>query len=40
MLGQPVDDGSQMEGHHADPVGQGAAMDIDAGPGEDLALSV
>jgi hypothetical protein len=40
VLGHPVNDRSKVEGRHANPVGQGAAMDIDAGPGEDLALSV
>ena len=37
---QPVNNRPKVEGGHADPVGQGAAMDIDAGPGDNLALSV
>ena len=40
VFGQPVNNRPKVEGGHADPVGQGAAMDIDAGPGEDLALSI
>ena len=39
MLGQPVDDGAQVERRHADPIGQRATMDGDARPGEDLALA-
>jgi len=40
MLGQSVNDRSKVEGRHANPVGQGAAMDVYAGTGEDRALSV
>jgi hypothetical protein len=40
VLGQSVDNGPQVERGNADPVGQGGAMDVDAGPGEDLALPV
>lgn len=39
MLGQPVDDGAEVERRHADPVGQRAAMDGDARPGKDPALA-
>jgi len=37
---QPLNNRPKVEGGDADPVGQGAAMDINARPGEDLALSV
>ncbi len=40
MLGQPLDHGGEVERGSADPVGQRAAMDIDARPGKDLALTM
>ena len=40
VLGQSVDDRPQMEHGDTDPVRQRAAVDVDARPGEDLALAV
>ena len=40
MFRQPVDHGAEVEGRCASPVRQGAAVDLDAGAGKDLALSV
>jgi len=40
VLGQPIDRRPQMEPGATHPVGQGAAMDIDPRPGEDLALAM
>lgn len=40
VLGQPVNCWPQMEGCDADPIGQRAAMDVNAGTPEDLALSI
>src|SRR6056297_664242 len=40
VLGQPINDRAQVEGGHANPIRQGAAMDLDPGTGKDLALSI
>lgn len=40
MLGQPVDHEAEVEGRGAGPVRQGAAVDLDAGTRQDLALAV
>ena len=40
MLSQAVHDRAQMESRCADPIGQSAAVDIDAGAGKDLALTI
>ncbi|SNS76159.1 hypothetical protein SAMN04488078_10312 [Antarctobacter heliothermus] len=40
MLGQPVNDGPEVEACDTDPVRQRAAMDVDARPGKDLALAI
>ncbi len=36
VLGQPIHDGRQVEGRHADPVGQRRAVNVDARAGQDL----
>ena len=40
VLGQPVHYGPKVERGHAHPVGQGAAVDVDARSGKDLALAI
>ena len=40
MLGQPVDDGPQMERGLADPIGQNGVVQLKARPRQDLALAV
>lgn len=40
VLGQSVNHGPQVEGRDPDPIGQRAAMDVNAGTPEDLALSI
>ena len=40
MLGQSIDHRTEVEGGAADPIGQRAAMQLDPGPGEDLALAI
>lgn len=40
MLGQPVHHRLQVEGGLADPIGQHGAVQIKAGPCEDLALAI
>lgn len=40
MLGQPVHDRREMEACHANPIGQRGSVDVDAGPGRDLALAI
>lgn len=40
VLGQSVKHGPQVEGRDTDPVGQRAAMDVNAGTPEDLALPI
>ena len=40
VLGQPINDRGEVERSDAHPVGQGAAVDVDAGTREDLALAI
>ena len=40
MFGQPINHRAEMEGGGADPIGQRAAMQLDPGPSEDLALTI
>jgi len=38
--GQPIDHGGEVEGRSPGPVRQSTAVELDAGAGQDLALSV
>lgn len=40
VLGEPVDHRAKVEGGGANSIGERAAMEIDPGPGQDLALAV
>lgn len=40
VLGEPVDYGTEVEGGGANPIGERAAVNVDPGPGQDLALAV